>query len=462
MLNKNLLFVCILFFIGIYPIFAQDQIFLKNGGMFYATIISETPSGIRYTYPDRYGDMEFILHMSGVQSIRYVNERDFTDNQVSSSGETTRKATRKTTRGTYTVRFEPNGAMGTEPATQRVQRNSSITLPNGSGLSFGNARFGGWILYVGNVETILNPGSTFKPNDSATLYAKWEIDANDINSVTGLANKLVWIKNNVESNGNYIVEINANETIGTQFLNYPGKQNVTITFRGIGANRTVNFTARQYYCALYIASDVTLVLDNNITLQTSHDLPFINVGGTLIMNNGSTIISNGAVGVEVGGGVFTMNGGTITGCRTAVVIGILGIGDKRAGTFTMNGGTITQNNGSGVVVASGTFNMTNGTISNNIRTGDGAGVNVGSPLASLGPAVFNMSGGIITGNESRSEILKDGSRVYARGGGVAVYRSGKFTMTGGTITGNKGDKGTNGVFTERNTFTNRGGTVQPD
>jgi len=85
-MKRFCIFSIVLFLIGIYPIIAQDQIFLKNGGMFYATIISESPSVIRYTYPDRYGDMVFILHMSGVQSIKYVNERNFTDNQVSSSG----------------------------------------------------------------------------------------------------------------------------------------------------------------------------------------------------------------------------------------------------------------------------------------------------------------------------------------------------------------------------------------
>jgi len=69
----------------IVTIAAQDQIFLTNGGMFYATIISETPSGIRYTYPDRYGDMVFTLHISSIESIRYANERNFTDNQASSS-----------------------------------------------------------------------------------------------------------------------------------------------------------------------------------------------------------------------------------------------------------------------------------------------------------------------------------------------------------------------------------------
>jgi len=84
-MKRFYIFTVVLFLIGICSISAQDQISLKNGGMLYATIISETPSGIRYTYPDKYGDMVFILHMSSIQSIRHVSERNFSDNQVNSS-----------------------------------------------------------------------------------------------------------------------------------------------------------------------------------------------------------------------------------------------------------------------------------------------------------------------------------------------------------------------------------------
>ena len=44
-----------------------------------------------------------------------------------------------------------------------------------------------------------------------------------------------------------------------------------------------------------------------------------------------------------------------------------------------------------------------------------------------------------------------------------VDKSDRFTMTGGTITGNKANEGANGVFANnRISFSNRGGTVQPD
>jgi len=49
---------------------SNAQIFLNNGSMFYATIIEETSTSIRYTYPDKYGNMVFVLHISNIQSIK--------------------------------------------------------------------------------------------------------------------------------------------------------------------------------------------------------------------------------------------------------------------------------------------------------------------------------------------------------------------------------------------------------
>ena len=361
--------------------------------------------------------------------------------------------------------FEANGGTGPVPSSQKVTKDASFTLPGAQGLSFGNASFGGWVSYDENdTATIYRAGESFTPSGGTfILYAKWVLDAPDLESADSFANKLIWLQNNAETNGNYILEINANETIGPQSLSFPGKKNITITLRGIGANRTISFTTRQYHNVFVIGPSVTFILDNNITFQTKHDRSFVNVIGTLIMNDGSTIICNGDEGVEVSSGTFTMNGGTITGCRNGVVIGS-GMGSsKKPGTFNMNGGSITKNNGSGVVLAIGTFAMIGGTISNNIRIGDGAGVNVGFPLGNSVDAIFNMSGGNIEGNEAQSQADKDGRKNFARGGGVYVDKTGRFTITGGTITRNKANEGANGVFASTpGSYVNKGGTVQTD
>jgi len=288
-----------------------------------------------------------------------------------------------------------------------------------------------------------------------------------------LAEKFDWLKVFAQSNNSYILEVNANESIGSQTLSYSGKNNITITLRGIGANRTLSnsFT---------VSSGVTLVLDNNITLRGGRVI--INSGGGLIMNDGSAITgtnsstnSDGAQvnggGVQVNGGIFTMNGGIISGSsvsRDAYSSGLSGNGGGvcvSSGTFTMNGGIISGNsayNGGGVYVSGGTFNMSGGTISgNSSRLSNGGGVYVSG-------GTFSMSGGTISGNSAGS-----GSGVYvnsgtfsmsggeissntARSNGGGVY--GSFTMNNGIISGNTARESGGGVYVT-GTFTMRDGTI---
>ena len=351
--------------------------------------------------------------------------------------------------GNPTVDFNANGGNGTVPSSQRVKNDSSITLPDGRGLSFGDATFGGWLLYASDgTATIYPAGSSFTPTSSVTLYAKWELDAVDLDSATGLANKLVWLLNNVKSGGSYTIELNANERIEHQLFDYNGKNNITITIRGIGTNRIITPLSNG---VIFSAGDgVTLILDNNITLQGRSEEALATVYGTgkLIMNAGSAITGSNKGGVEVWGGTFTMNGGTISGNGTC------GVAVRRDGTFTMNDGTISGNKASGVWIVGGIFNMTGGTISGNIAaggisssSGGASGSGGGVYIQGIFGGTFNMSGGTISNNTSG----------YV-GGGVAVG-DGTFTMTGGTITGNTAlEKG--GVWVSgTGRFNNRGGTV---
>jgi hypothetical protein len=145
------------------------------------------------------------------------------------------------------------------------------------------------------------------------------------------------LQGNAQSGGNYILEIDEDENINCEGFSsrcelfYKDKSNITITLRGIGANRTIrsieyasgvgNFT---------VGSGVTLILDDNITLQGRNQnsaLVEINNGGTFVMNEGSTITGNtnrhnsnmrkttvnGAGVCVFAGGTFIMKGGTIYG-----------------------------------------------------------------------------------------------------------------------------------------------------
>jgi predicted outer membrane repeat protein len=285
------------------------------------------------------------------------------------------------------------------------------------------------------------------------------------------AEKMGWLKAFAQSNTRYIVDVTANENIGGDGeLNFSGKSGITINFRGVGANRTLNG-------GFGVASGVTLVLYNNIIvtggISVSNGGSFImnngtisgNTasgnggvyvnGGTFTMNNGSTINN----GVSVRGGTFTMNGGTISGMciwgesntsGTFIINGgtINGSVYVSSGAFTMSngavrsvsisGGTFTMSGGTipGVEVRGGTFTMNNGTIS----AGNGVYVNRGG--------TFTMNNGTISGNTS----------VYENGGGVYVDGGGTFTMSGGTISGNTARENGGGVYVN-GTFTMRGGTI---
>jgi len=165
-----------------------------------------------------------------------------------------------------------------------------------------------------------------------------------------VADKMAWLRAFAQTGGNYIIEVRANETISDEIiLSSGGKSNITITLRGIGANRTLN---TRYDGMFTVGSGVTLVLDNNITLTGGSSSHMVNVdGGALIMNNGTVItgaedlallFGKTGGGVKVKSGSFTMNGGTISGNKVGAVGKGGGVG-LSGGTFTMNGGTISGN-----------------------------------------------------------------------------------------------------------------------
>ena len=249
-------------------------------------------------------------------------------------------------------------------------------------------------------------------------------------------------ENNVQNGETYTVEINDDgiiyDTLPT--LQYTSLSNITIIFKGIGAERIIGRP-------LTVGSGVKLVLDSNITLQGRQVT--VNAGGALEMKEGAKITGNTEMygrggGVSVNGGTFTMSGGEISG--NAVNYGG-GVHVMENGIFTMNNGEITGNTGAnyggGVcVMENGSFTMNGGKISDNTTTstyGYGGGVYVEDNGS------FTMNYGEITGNTS----------FY--GGGVGT--SGTFTMNGGEISGNIGRGEGGGVCINAGTFTMYSGEI---
>jgi len=146
---------------------------------------------------------------------------------------------------------------------------------------------------------------------------------------SNLADKLTWLQANAESDGKYILEVRANESFAPYEFSYGGRNNVTITLKGVGANRAISLASEG--SMFTIGSGFTLVLET-ITLygRNNNNAPLVVVGknGTLIMNNGSAVSGNtGGGGVSVGNGTFTMSGGVFV----------------PSGTFIPNGGTVSGN-----------------------------------------------------------------------------------------------------------------------
>jgi len=222
----------------------------------------------------------------------------------------------------------------------------------------------------------------------------------------GLEQKLVWLQKSADSHETYIIEVNADERIAPEnTFEFVGGINITVVLRGAGGNRTVRL--KSHGSMFTVKSNVTFVLDNNITLQGHPDnnkaMVIVYGSGKFRMNAGSAIVGNGNRGVLI---------------------------DSRDANFGMIGGTISGNGrkdtrGGGVAVDGGTFTMIGGAISGNIASNGG-----GVCIFGWGNPTFNMRGGTISGNTAAES-----------GGGVNIY--GTFVKTGGTITGYKSDP-TNG------------------
>ena len=175
-------------------------------------------------------------------------------------------------------------------------------------------------------------------------------------------------------------------------------------------------------------------------------------GGIFIATGAKLTISGGTVGgssdaegnsAAIGGGIYLMDngakaemtGGSITHNKAGKSGGGVYISDYNSNPrslFTLKGGIISYNtakNGGGIT-AFGDFNMDGGSIEENTAIGDpDPSLNLGTGGGiDLVAATMNMTGGEIKNNHAK------------RGGGVSIGLSGArdavFNMSGGTISGN--------------------------
>ena len=162
-------------------------------------------------------------------------------------------------------------------------------------------------------------------------------------------------------------------------------------------------------------------LKNNTTTE-----PASSYGGSIYLENGTLTMKTGA---EISGSEASVSGGGV----------YISARDGGTASFTMEGGTI-----SGCKVSSAYFV-------------DGGGVCVEVAHGSTGTANFIMQGGSITG----CKVESGGLSGSPSGGGVCVKNGATFDMTGGSITGCKAEINHNagtpesqggGVYMENSTF----------
>jgi hypothetical protein len=279
---------------------------------------------------------------------------------------------------------------------------------------------------------------------------------------TNITEALAWIKDNAENNGSYLITLDASSAIAPVSLSYSGKSNITITLRGISANRVISLNTSGHLFT--VSSGVTLILDNGITLNgrgdnSSGHLVYVDSGGKLVLNEGAKIMGNKYNGSSYGGGggvyvagSFTMHGGELSGnthylySSYSSTYGSYGGGVyvSNSGNFTMHGGKISGNTSStsygaygaygGGVYVVGNFTMNDGEISGNTSSTTSSYAAYGGGVAVGNGGIFTMKGGLIKGNTVSTTSTYSSYNAY--GGGVFVGSGGTFTMQDGEILNN--------------------------
>jgi len=276
--------------------------------------------------------------------------------------------------------------------------------------------------------------------------------APNIEAVDGLENKLIWLQTNAQNGGSYIIELNSDEKmtgdiVEPYLLLSRSNSNITITLRGIGANRTISYAPSGVFshcpapiygpAAMFVVgTGITLVLDNNITLKEKScnmTMVWVYKGGTFVMNEGSAITGGRRKtggGVYVSDGTFLMKGGTISG-NTSHRPYSTGHGPA-AGKFFVN--LDEKLGGGGVWVDSnGTFIKTGGTITNNLvedirkellfqyENYGNYKMEIRNPADEKGQQLSIARGAIVVGGD---EFIKEKGYTQVNGFGSQIYFDG--------------------------------------
>jgi hypothetical protein len=327
----------------------------------------------------------------------------------------------------YTVSIAPliNGNITAEPQNGTVGTTITLTIqPKNSSFRLK----ANTLKYNDGTDHPISGNSFPLPAANVTVSAEFEAVINTESQNTGSTTELTSALTSIRNSGktDFDIIVTADFSSAPVVLTDAAYKNKTITLKGSGAERTISLSSNG--SLFTVGEDVTLVLDNNVTLQgkSGNNAPLVTVnGGDLVMNNGAKVTGNTIPSTSniTGGGVALMGG-----------------------TFTMNGGEISSNTltpyshrtsgGGGVLVdLGGIFIMTNGKITNNTASCHSESLSGGGVLVRQ-YGNFTMKNGEISNNTCFSTKPYDGTYSSYGGGGIAIYESGAFVMEDGVISGN--------------------------
>jgi len=223
--------------------------------------------------------------------------------------------------------------------------------------------------------------------------------------------------------GTYTITLNADQELGGIGLDIPNVnitilgEGRTIQYNGNSFTSTTNITLHSMFAV--VGENTSLTLGRNLTLRgletgaagTFRAMIFLSdvsdngIGidaNSVVMEEGSRIINHFTSAVRIDNGIFTMNGGEISGNRAVAVL-------VDGGTFTMNGGEIRGNIAStnsvgwagGIEVHSGAFNMNGGRITDNVLNDMATHADARVSDASI----FTLSGNAQIGNLQLADLV---------------------------------------------------------
>jgi uncharacterized repeat protein (TIGR02543 family) len=328
----------------------------------------------------------------------------------------------------YTLSYNANGGSGAVPDPQTAETNTGITVAGPGGLTYTGKTFTGWNTTPGGTGDFYAAGSSLTVNGNITLYAQWKADI--IVEGASLGAKLSWLQTNAASNTRYIIEVNANESTGPQTLSWNGKDNIHITIIGIGDVRTINLNTQG--SMFTIGTGVTLVLENNITLQglsyNNVSLVRVNIASRFEMKGNTKITGNTNSSSSAAGGGVNVTGTFVMSDYSSVS------GNRATASGSLSSGGGVYINSGGVFVLQGSAAISNNTTySSSYAASGGAGV--------YNEGTFTMrDNAVVSGNSStaynpappgHTGVWNPITRCF--GGGVSNL--GTFRMAGGTIYG---------------------------